>query len=63
MSILLHKDDAPFTVTKGNSVLTNDSVIGSDPFITINSAEEADQKIVRHMIQCVRSGVTQLTQT
>ena len=45
-----------FTGTKGESVLFNSSL---DELISISTAEEDDQKLVRHMIQCVRSGVKQ----
>ena len=45
-----------FSVTKGESVLSNSTL---DESISINTAEEADQKLVRHMIQCVRSSVKQ----
>ena len=31
--------------------------IGKDDFLTPNKAEEADQKIVRNMIQCFKSGI------
>ena len=46
----------PFIVTKGESVLSNSTL---DESISINTAEEADQKLVARMIQCVRSGVKQ----
>ena len=46
----------PFIVTKGESVLSNSTL---DELISINTAEEADQKLVAHMIQCVRSGEKQ----
>ena len=45
-----------FNVTKGESILSNSTLNES---ISINTAEEADQKLVRHMIQCVRSSVKQ----
>ena len=45
-----------FNETKGESVLSNSAL---DESISINTAEEADQKLVRHMIQCVRSSVKQ----
>ena len=45
-----------FNETKGESVLSNSAL---DESISINNAEEADQKLVRHMIQCVRSSVKQ----
>ena len=45
-----------FNVTKGETVLSNSTL---DELVSINTAEEADQKLVHHMIQCVRSGVKQ----
>ena len=50
------EDAQSFNVTKGESVLSNSTL---DESISINTAEEADQKLVRHMIECVRSGVKQ----
>ena len=50
------EDAQSFSVTKGETVLSNSTL---DESISINTAEEADQKLVRHMIQCVRSGVKQ----
>ena len=41
-----------FNITKGESVLSN-SIL--DESISINTAEEADQKLFWQMIQCVRS--------
>ena len=43
-------------ITKGESVLSNSTL---DASISINTAEEAAQKLVRHMIECVRSGMKQ----
>ena len=45
-----------FNVTKVESVLSN-SIL--DESISINTTEEADEKLVRYIIQCVRSGVKQ----
>ena len=50
------EDAQSFIVNKGESVLSNSTL---DESISINTAEEADQKLVRHMIQLVRSGVKQ----
>ena len=50
------EDAQSFNVTKGETVLSNSTF---DESISIDTAEEADQKMVRHMIQCVRSGVKQ----
>ena len=61
---LLFDDDTPlpskfndfFLKKNGKPVLSN-SIL--DESISVNTAEEADQKLVRHMIQCVRTGVEQ----
>ena len=45
-----------FSVTKGESILSN---LTLDKSICVNTAEEADQKLVHYMIQCVRSSVKQ----
>ena len=42
-----------FSVTKGESVLSYSTL---DEPISISTAEEADKKLVSHMIQCVRRG-------
>ena len=41
-----------FIITKGESVLSSSAL---DESICINTTEEADQKLVGHMIKCVRS--------
>ena len=51
------QDDKQLIITKGDTILTNETTILSDPSISNNSAEEADQKLVRHMLNCTRSGV------
>ena len=53
----LHRDDRTLIITKDTSILSNNFAITSDEILTPNRAEEADQKIVRHMIQCVKSGI------
>ena len=50
------EDAQSLNVTKGETFLSNSTL---DESISINTAEEADQKLVRHMIQCVRSGAKQ----
>ena len=50
------EDAQSFNVTKGESVLSNSTL---DESMNINTAEEADQKLIHQMIQCVRSGVKQ----
>ena len=56
-----HQDDKQLIITKGDSVLSNENRILTDQSLSNNAAEEADQKLVRHMIQCVQSGVQQCT--
>ena len=51
------EDAQSFNVTKGESVLSNSATLYKS--ISINTAEEADQKLVCHIIHCVRSGVKQ----
>ena len=52
-----YQEDAhPFSVIKGKCVLSSSTL---DELISIITAEEADQKLVCHMIQRVRSGVKQ----
>lgn len=53
----LQQEDKQFVITKGDTILSNESIIFSDPLLSDNKAEEADQKLVRHMLQCTRSGV------
>ena len=53
--------DTPLTITKGDSILSNKSIILNDPSLSNNLAEEADQKLIRHMLQCVKSGKEQCT--
>jgi len=55
----LHQEGSSFTVTKGETILSNDPLILNDQSLSNNSAEEADQKLVRHMIQCVRSEINE----
>ena len=56
-----HQDDTPLTITKGDSILSNKSIILNDPSLSNNLAEEADQKLIHHMLQCVKSGMEQCT--
>ena len=51
------EDTHPFSVTKGKCVLSSSTL--DELISTITAAEEADQKLVCHMIQRVRSGVKQ----
>ena len=50
------EDATSFNVTKGESVLFNPTL---DESISINTAKEADQKLVHYIIQCMRGGVKQ----
>ena len=50
------EDAQSFNLTKGESILSNSTL---DESISIFTAEEADQKLVRHVIQCVRGVVEQ----
>ena len=50
------EDAQSFNLTKGESSLSNSTL---DESISIFTTEEADQKLVRHMIQCVRGVVEQ----
>ena len=43
-----------FTIENG--ILQNDTTLRTDPVISPCSAEEADQKLVRHMLQCLLTG-------
>ena len=42
-------DDKIRVITKGETILSNDENISLDNFISQNSAEEADQKLIRDM--------------
>ena len=44
-----------------NTIKTNTPSLLSNPLISLCEAEEADQKVIRHMIQCVQSGVKHVT--
>ena len=48
--------DIKLTITKGTGILMNDDTLSYDPLINYNTAEKADQKLVRHM-QFVKSGI------
>ena len=54
------EDAQSFNLTKSESVLSNSTL---DESISIFTAEEAGQKLVRHMIQCVRGVVEQYVVT
>ena len=50
-----------FLVTYGNTVKSNTPSLLSNQSISICEAEEADQKLIRHMLQCVQSDVKRVT--
>ena len=45
-------------ITKGGNIVTNDVALTDDQFINNFPSEEADPRLVRHMVHCVRNGVT-----
>ena len=51
-----HHSDKVLVVTKNDTILTNDENLLNETSLTLCSAEEAGQKVVRHMIQCTSSG-------
>ena len=51
-----YSGDKTLVITKNDSVLSNDETLCINMMLTPNTAEEADQKLVRHALQCVRSG-------
>ena len=47
-------------VTYNNTVLTNiENIVGEDEIFNCN-IEEADQRIIRHLINCVRNGLNHI---
>ena len=50
-----HKEDKILVVTKNDGILTNINDLQNEKSLTSCSAEEADQKIIRHMIHCISS--------
>ena len=53
----IHNTGIIIVITIENGILTNDTTLRTDPVISSCSAEEADQKLVRHMLQCLMSGI------
>ena len=53
----IHNASKSFTVTKANTIKTNNDSLLLESKISHCDSEEADQKLIRHMIQCIRSGV------
>ena len=52
-----YSGEKTFVVRKGEHILSNNGFLAADTTLSPNSAEEADQKLVRHALQCVRSGI------
>ena len=55
--IQIHQGHKIFAVTKGSEIKTNDVTILTDPSISLCRAEEDDQKLFRHTLQCVHNRV------
>ena len=53
--LAIHNGEKTLVITVGNGIITNENVLKSDSMISSCTAEEADQKLVRHMLQCVKS--------
>ena len=53
----LHDNDKCTVITKCGNIVTN-VALTDDQFINNFPSEEADPRLVRHMVHCVRSGVT-----
>ena len=58
---MFQKTDKVFVMTKGETIISNSDHILNDHLISYNTAEEADQKLIRHTIQCIRSGMEEIT--
>ena len=53
----IHNTGNIMVIAIENGILTNDTALRTDPIISSCSAEEADQKLVRHMLQCLLIGI------
>ena len=53
----IHNAGIIMVFTIENGILTNDTTLRIDPAISSCSAEEADQKLVQHMLQCLLTGI------
>ena len=53
----IHNTGIIVVVTIENGILTNDTTLRTDLVISSCSAKEADQKLVRHMLQCLLTGI------
>ena len=56
----IHDGAKELVVTHGSMIITNVTALQSDLLINSCTAEEADQKLVCHMFQCVQSGVKKI---
>lgn len=52
-----YSGDKIIVITKDETVLSNDQDLVVDTALSPNSAEEADQKLVRHTLQCAQAGI------
>ena len=59
----IHNASKSFTVTKANTIKTNNDSLLLDSTISHGDSEEADEKLIRHAIQCIRSGVKHVIKT
>ena len=53
----IHNTGIIVVITIENGILTNDTTLRTDLVISSCSAKEADQKLVRHMLQCLLTGI------
>ena len=53
----IHNTSIIMVITIENGILTNDTALRTDPVTSSCLAEEADQKLVRHMLQCLLTGI------
>ena len=53
----IHNTGIIVVITIENRILTNDTTLRTDLVISSCSAKEADQKLVRHMLQCLLTGI------
>ena len=53
----IHNTGIIMVIIIENGIVTNNTTLRRDPVISSCSAEEADQKLVRHMLQCLLTGI------
>ena len=58
---MFQEADKVFVMTKGETIISNSDHFLNDHFISYNTAEEADQKLIRHTIQSIKSGMEEVT--